>query len=125
MVKRVCDLFGVCSGTRRGHDSFAAHRRHRSNWTPGVQFNIEEKIGLYFFIVLNTWAIYWIHTKWDDAHILTLRVTIEFSGHGLSPNTDVISGHVDLSPPKTLSIEPMHGFGISRRSSKSSRKCSR
>jgi PadR family transcriptional regulator PadR len=31
------------------------------------------------------------------------------------PNTDVIQGTLDLLILKTLSIEPMHGFGISRR----------
>jgi PadR family transcriptional regulator PadR len=32
-----------------------------------------------------------------------------------SPNTDVIQGTLDMLILKTLSIEPMHGFGISRR----------
>jgi PadR family transcriptional regulator PadR len=31
------------------------------------------------------------------------------------PNTDVIQGTLDMLILKTLSIEPMHGFGISRR----------
>jgi len=31
------------------------------------------------------------------------------------PNTDVIQGTLDLLILKTLSLEPMHGFGISRR----------
>jgi PadR family transcriptional regulator PadR len=35
--------------------------------------------------------------------------------HMDSPNTDVIQGTLDMLILKTLSIEPMHGFGISRR----------
>jgi len=31
------------------------------------------------------------------------------------PNTDVIQGTLDMLILKTLSIEPMHGFGIARR----------
>jgi transcriptional regulator len=31
------------------------------------------------------------------------------------PNTDVIQGTLDMLILKTLSIEPLHGFGISRR----------
>ncbi len=31
------------------------------------------------------------------------------------PNTDVIQGTLDLMILKTLSLEPMHGFGIARR----------
>lgn len=31
------------------------------------------------------------------------------------PNTDVIQGTLDLLILKTLSLEPMHGFGVSRR----------
>ena len=31
------------------------------------------------------------------------------------PNTDVIQGTMDMLILKTLSLEPMHGFGISRR----------
>src|SRR6201997_2984276 len=33
----------------------------------------------------------------------------------LPPNTDVIQGTLDLLILKTLSLEPMHGFGIARR----------
>jgi PadR family transcriptional regulator PadR len=33
----------------------------------------------------------------------------------VDPNTDVIQGTLDMLILKTLSIEPMHGFGISRR----------
>src|ERR1700744_2901682 len=32
-----------------------------------------------------------------------------------SPNTDVIQGTLDMLILKTLSIQPMHAFGISRR----------
>jgi len=32
-----------------------------------------------------------------------------------APNTDVIPGTLDLLILKTLSLEPMHGFGIGRR----------
>src|ERR1700733_13346091 len=31
------------------------------------------------------------------------------------PNTDVIQGNLDMLILKTLSLEPMHGFGITRR----------
>src|ERR1700733_5890510 len=31
------------------------------------------------------------------------------------PNTDVIQGTLDMLILKTLSIEPLHGFGITRR----------
>ena len=31
------------------------------------------------------------------------------------PNTDVIQGTLDLLILKTLSLEPMHGFGVARR----------
>src|SRR5437879_4388999 len=33
----------------------------------------------------------------------------------MPPNTDVIQGTLDMLILKTLSLEPMHGFGISRR----------
>src|SRR5512140_723863 len=32
-----------------------------------------------------------------------------------TPNTDVIQGTLDLLILKTLSLEPLHGFGIARR----------
>jgi PadR family transcriptional regulator, regulatory protein PadR len=32
-----------------------------------------------------------------------------------APNTDVIHGTLDMLILKTLSLEPMHGFGIARR----------
>ena len=33
----------------------------------------------------------------------------------MMPNTDVIQGTLDMLILKTLSLEPMHGFGIGRR----------
>src|ERR1051325_6935539 len=33
----------------------------------------------------------------------------------MEPNTDVIQGTLDMLILKTLSLEPMHGFGIARR----------
>src|SRR5260370_22558580 len=33
----------------------------------------------------------------------------------MPPNTDVIQGTLDMLILKTLSLEPMHGFGIARR----------
>ena len=37
------------------------------------------------------------------------------------PNTDVIQGTLDMLILKTLSLEPMHGFGIARRVAQISR----
>src|SRR3984893_14302258 len=37
------------------------------------------------------------------------------------PNTDVIQGTLDMLILKTLSLEPMHGFGITRRIEQMSR----
>ena len=37
------------------------------------------------------------------------------------PNTDVIQGTLDMLILKTLSLEPMHGFGIARRVEQMSR----
>src|ERR1700722_8575575 len=37
------------------------------------------------------------------------------------PNTDVIQGTLDMLILKTLSLEPMHGFGIARRVAQVSR----
>jgi len=37
------------------------------------------------------------------------------------PNTDVIQGTLDMLILKTLSLEPMHGFGIGRRIEQTSR----
>jgi len=38
-----------------------------------------------------------------------------------APNTDVIQGTLDMLILKTLSLEPMHGFGITRRVEQMSR----
>ena len=38
-----------------------------------------------------------------------------------SPSTDVIQGTLDMLIMKALSLEPMHGFGISRRIEQTSR----
>jgi transcriptional regulator len=37
------------------------------------------------------------------------------------PNTDIIQGTLDMLILKTLSLEPMHGFGIARRIEQMSR----
>jgi transcriptional regulator len=39
-----------------------------------------------------------------------------------NPNTDVIQGTLDMLILKTLSLEPMHGFGIARRVEQISRE---
>ena len=47
-------------------------------------------------------------------HVILTQVT--FSGSFMDgPNTDVIQGTLDMLILKTLSLEPMHGFGIARR----------
>src|SRR4030095_3794398 len=38
-----------------------------------------------------------------------------------APNTDVIQGTLDMLILKTVSLEPMHGFGITRRVEQNSR----
>jgi PadR family transcriptional regulator PadR len=44
------------------------------------------------------------------------EATLAFSGGPVDePSTDLIQGTLDLLILKTLSLEPMHGFGISRR----------
>ncbi len=41
---------------------------------------------------------------------------MSFSGTSTDePNTDIIQGTLDMLILKTLSLEPMHGFGIARR----------
>jgi PadR family transcriptional regulator PadR len=57
-----------------------------------------------------------------DLHILTImmrgRYGLAMTFSGLSSdetNTDVIQGTLDMLILKTLSLEPMHGFGIARR----------
>jgi PadR family transcriptional regulator, regulatory protein PadR len=47
--------------------------------------------------------------------MMTLRYH-RLQGRSLNePNTDVIQGTLDMLILKTLSLEPMHGFGIARR----------
>ena len=49
-------------------------------------------------------------------HILTImRKRIILRQHMDQPNTDVIQGTLDMLILKSLSLEPMHGFGIARR----------
>ena len=57
-----------------------------------------------------------------DRHILTVKMRGHtLSGHSTPEhlmdhqNTDVIQGTLDMLILKTLSLEPMHGFGITRR----------
>ena len=57
-----------------------------------------------------------------DDHILTIKRKLRYCRIGISigvfmddPNTDVIQGTLDMLILKTVSLEPMHGFGISRR----------
>jgi PadR family transcriptional regulator, regulatory protein PadR len=51
-----------------------------------------------------------------DYHILTIICSGRYSGHMQNnSNTDVIQGTLDMLILKTLSLEPMHGFGIARR----------
>jgi|SRR6185437_16128926 len=57
-----------------------------------------------------------------DRHILTIKmrncIVLPHHPPGAlveEPNTDVIQGTLDLLILKTLSLEPMHGYGIGRR----------
>jgi PadR family transcriptional regulator PadR len=50
-----------------------------------------------------------------DHHILTIKMTAAYRCGMDTPNTDVIQGTLDMLILKTVSLEPMHGFGISRR----------
>src|SRR5215475_4411034 len=49
----------------------------------------------------------------DDTELFWTRVS--FGPPMSEPNTDVIQGTLDMLILKTLSLEPMHGFGIARR----------
>src|SRR6185369_5488691 len=52
----------------------------------------------------------------SERHILTVKNALGIvAGHMDAPNTDVIQGTLDMLILKTLSLEPMHGFGIARR----------
>jgi PadR family transcriptional regulator PadR len=48
-------------------------------------------------------------------HILTIKWKESTLGSVDEQNTDVIQGTLDMLILKTLSLEPMHGFGIARR----------
>ena len=52
-------------------------------------------------------------------HILTIKITkatlLPTREPMDEPNTDLIQGTLDMLILKTLSLEPMHGFGIARR----------
>jgi len=50
-----------------------------------------------------------------DSHILTVNMKDTRLLLMMEQNTDVIQGTLDLLILKTLSLEPMHGFGIARR----------
>ena len=50
-----------------------------------------------------------------DCHILTIKMKERIVAAVNPPNTDVIQGTLDMLILKTLSLEPMHGFGITRR----------
>lgn len=51
-----------------------------------------------------------------EYHILTVIGTAGYRAFRMDyPNTDVIQGTLDMLILKTLSLEPMHGFGIARR----------
>ena len=49
----------------------------------------------------------------DDAELFWTYASFEAPMNG--PNTDLIQGTLDMLILKTLSLEPMHGFGIARR----------
>ena len=58
----------------------------------------------------------------SDRHILTVKNTLGIVAEYMdAPNTDVIQGTLDMLILKTLSLEPMHGFGITRRVEQMSR----
>lgn len=51
-----------------------------------------------------------------DYHILTIIWNSRYPAHMQhTSNTDMIQGTLDMLILKTLSLEPMHGFGIARR----------
>jgi transcriptional regulator len=50
-----------------------------------------------------------------DIHILTIKMSRYSVIIMADLNTDVIQGTLDMLILKTLSLEPMHGFGIARR----------
>jgi transcriptional regulator len=54
-------------------------------------------------------------------HILTIKIRKSIVIVMADENTDVIQGTLDMLILKTLSLEPMHGFGITRRMEQVSR----
>ena len=67
-----------------------------------------------------------------ERHILTIKMSGRYAATVLpkgacvdEPTTDVIQGTLDLLILKTLSLEPMHGFGIARRVEQIRAACSR
>jgi len=54
-------------------------------------------------------------TRSPACHILTIIMSALYSSPMDDQNTDVIQGTLDMLILKTLSLEPMHGFGIARR----------
>ena len=50
-----------------------------------------------------------------DYHILTVKMNRGYPTAIDAPGTDVIQGTLDMLILKTLSLEPLHGFGIARR----------
>ena len=50
-----------------------------------------------------------------DRHILTIKMKVGSIGLMSDPNTDIIQGTLDLVILKTLSLQPLHGYGIARR----------
>ena len=61
-----------------------------------------------------------LQAEYDD-HILTVIWRANSLSGMDDPNTDVIQGTLDMLILKTLSLEPMHGFGIGRRGEQISR----
>jgi PadR family transcriptional regulator PadR len=57
-----------------------------------------------------------------ERHILTIKIHGHYRSVPMDASeTDVIQGTLDLMILKTLSLEPMHGFGIARRIEQTSR----
>ena len=60
-----------------------------------------------------------VHAKPVDRHILTAKMNKRYADPRSpivdEPNTDLIQGTLDMLILKTLSLEPMHGYGIARR----------
>jgi PadR family transcriptional regulator PadR len=67
-------------------------------------------------VLIARWAATSIH---HDVHILTIKMSGSYRPYAEftmdQQSTDVIQGTLDLLILKTVSLQPMHGFGISRR----------